>query len=298
MNTTSSQIFISAVEGNRQRLDGGAMFGNVPRALWQQWLEPDEHGRVELNCRALLIEVGETKILCEAGIGAFMEPKLADRFGVVESEHMLLKNLSTLGIKPGDIDFVIMSHLHFDHAGGLLPPYKDIVAGNNNLVFPNAKFIVGEEAYARSKDPHERDRASFIPGLSDKLEASGRLRVVKGDGSGLPVELKNLFHFQYTNGHTPGQMHTLLLGNKTKVFFAGDLIPGIPWVHVPITMGYDRFPELLIDEKKELYNNAEPEGWLLFFTHDPKTAIAKICKDEKGRYRAIESVARPVRQLV
>ena len=121
---------ISSLEGNRQWLDGGSMFGNVPRALWERWTEVDNSGRIPLACRCLLVEYNDIKILCETGIGAFFEPKMATRFGVQNYEqNELLVSLEQLGHKAEDIDFVILSHLHFDHAGGLMPTYQEIQNG-------------------------------------------------------------------------------------------------------------------------------------------------------------------------
>lgn len=274
---------ITSIEGNRQLLDGGAMFGNAPRPVWEKWIKPDNIGRIPLACRCLLIELDGKKILCEAGIGAFFDPKLADRYGVQSPDrHLLLENLKAAGHSPESIDYVILSHLHFDHAGGLMPTYNEIQSGNRELVFPNAKFIVGKEAWERALHPHSRDKASFIPELTSKLNSSGRLIVYPTDP--LPEELKDHFEFIESNGHTPGQMHTLFKGEKEKVFFCGDLIPGRPWVHIPITMGYDRFPEMLIDEKAAVYQRAVPEKWLLFFTHDPEAAASHIQAGPLGRF--------------
>jgi glyoxylase-like metal-dependent hydrolase (beta-lactamase superfamily II) len=277
-----SEARVSAIEGNRQLLDGGSMFGNAPRPVWEKWIAPDSLGRIPLACRALLIEFDGLKVLCEAGIGAFFEPKLAERFGVQSPDrHLLLENLAKLGVQPGDIDYVILSHLHFDHAGGLLPTFKEMAAGRKELVFPKAKFIVGADAWERALHPHSRDKASFIPDLTSLLKNSGRLIVVPKDP--LPKELKDKFDFIETQGHTPGQMHTLFNGDKQKIFFCGDLIPGRPWVHLPITMGYDRFPEKLIDEKAAVYARAEKEHWLLFFTHDPEAPASEI-RSSSGRF--------------
>src|SRR3954465_8600710 len=153
----------SSVLGNSQRLDGGAMFGNAPRALWSRWAPPDEAGRVALACRALLVDDGSRRILFETGIGTFFAPELRERYGVVEREHVLLQSLAELGLSDRDIDVVVLSHLHFDHAGGLLAPYR---AGSKlELLFPRAEFIVGHSAFERARKPHLRDRASYIPEL-------------------------------------------------------------------------------------------------------------------------------------
>lgn len=280
----------SSLEGNRQFLDGGSMFGNAPRAVWEKWIAPDDRDRIPLACRSLLIETDQHKILCETGIGAFFEPKMADRFGVQNADrHVLLESLEKKGLTDKDIDIVILSHLHFDHAGGLLPTFRQIEEGNDNLLFPNATYVVGKEAWNRAIQPHSRDKASFIPGLTKKLESSGRLLIIdeskpRAQDSKLPKEIS----FFISNGHTPGQMLSIYKGQKNSICFTGDLIPGKPWVHLPITMGYDRFPELLIDEKDELYKQAAPENWLLFFTHDPSIAAGRIQADERGRFQTSE----------
>ncbi len=278
-----SQAYITSVEGNRQLLDGGSMFGNAPRPVWEKWIKPDSIGRIPLACRCLLIEFDGYKVLCETGIGAFFDPKMAERFGVqTPDRHLLLENLKAAGHSPESITHVILSHLHFDHAGGLLPRFADIAAGDDGLVFPKAKFIVGEDAWLRAIQPHSRDRASFIPGLTEKLEKSGRL--VRLGHDPMPAELASRFEFLRSDGHTPGQMHTLFSGPKEKVFFCGDLIPGRAWVHVPITMGYDRFPEKVIDEKVEVYKRAVAEDWILFFTHDAEVSGAHAEKSASGKF--------------
>ncbi len=277
-------VCVTNVDGNSQRLDGGAMFGNAPRVVWEKWCPPDSQGRILLASRSLLIEIDNKKILCETGIGSFFEPKLRDRYGVVESDHRLLANLKNIGIEETEIDFVILSHLHFDHAGGLLPSYDVNTPEPSRLLFPNAKYLVGLEAWQRAMKPHPRDKASFIPQLQGLLQQSKRLVIVDSESSKqcYPDRLTFLF----SNGHTPGQMHVLFEGDKQKVFFAGDLIPGVPWVHLPITMGYDRFPEMVIDEKKSIYDRAVPEEWLVFYTHDDKTVASTIVKDDHGRFNA------------
>ena len=285
-----------SILGNSQRLDGGAMFGNAPKALWQRWIEPDELNRVPLSCRALLVREPATSsspfgktLLFEAGIGAFFEPKLRQRYGVVESEHVLLRSLeAAAGLTHGDIDVVVLSHLHFDHAGGLLAPWREGAAPE--LLFPNATFVVGERAWERALHPHARDRASFIPELNDLLDESGRLVVVPGDANQHGA-LGPDFWLHYSDGHTPGLMLTEVVLDGGPLLFGGDLVPGVPWVHLPITMGYDRHPELLIDEKTALLEDLSTRAGRLFYTHDHEIALSAIRRDERGRWSAENPLA-------
>ena len=240
-----------SIQGNSQRLDGGAMFGNAPRAMWEKWIAPDTENRIPLACRALLVEgLNGRTVLFETGIGAFFEPKLRERYGVVESRH-------------GE-------------------PAR--------LLFPNATYVVGEECWQRALDPHPRDRASFIQELQPLLEKSGRLERVQGARS---PTLGMQVRFIYSNGHTPGLMLSEITPEDGAggVVFCADLIPGRPWVHLPVTMGYDRNPELLIDEKKAFLEDKLARDVRLFFTHDTGCAVARVTRDAKGRFSTTDERA-------
>jgi glyoxylase-like metal-dependent hydrolase (beta-lactamase superfamily II) len=272
------QLF--SILGNSQRLDGGAMFGNAPRALWSRWIAPDEQNRIPLACRCLLVtDLDGRNVLFETGIGAFFQPASRERYGVAESHHVLLDSLAEVGLGHEDIDVVVLSHLHFDHAGGLLAAWEEGQAPR--MLFPHARFVVGAEHWRRAQQPHPRDRASFIPELQAMLEASGRLELVEGEHA---PSLGTSVHFSFSEGHTPG----LMLAEVAGVVFCADLIPGRSWVHLPITMGYDRWPEKLIDEKRVFLEDKLARGVKLFFTHDHEYALATVTRDERGRFGTVD----------
>ncbi|HWS25479.1 MAG TPA: MBL fold metallo-hydrolase, partial [Xanthomonadales bacterium] len=182
-------------------------------------------------------------------------------------------------------------HLHFDHAGGLLASWREGQAPR--LLFPKARFIVGRDHWERAQAPHPRDRASFIPELNALLQDSGRLELVDlgpanaiGNAGAVPghcVSLGTAVGFYESHGHTPGLMLSEI-GGDDGIVFCADLIPGKAWVHLPVTMGYDRYPELLIDEKRHFLADKLRRGVRLFFTHDSSVAHAAVQRDDNGRY--------------
>jgi glyoxylase-like metal-dependent hydrolase (beta-lactamase superfamily II) len=267
------------IEGNTQKLDGGAMFGNAPKALWSRWIKPDELNRIPLACRALLIQCSGENILLEAGVGAFFDPELRKRYGVTEAKHCLLENLDAVGLQHTDINRVILSHLHFDHAGGLLSQWQE--GEEPQLLFPNAEFVVSARHWERACNPHARDKASFIPVLNKLLIESGRLQIVDDENT---TYLNGKLRFHFSDGHTPGLMLTEIATPKGPLVFSADLIPALPWVHTAIGMGYDRFPELLINEKSTLLRDLVSRNGRLFLTHDAINPCVRITCDEKQRY--------------
>jgi len=279
---------IWSIEGNHQKLDGGAMFGNAPKAVWERWITADEYNRIEIPTRAMLVTgLNGKNVLFETGIGAFFEPKMRQRFGVEESDHLLLSNLLQLGFTEADIDLVVLSHLHFDHAGGLLSAWQENEP--HQLLFPNAMYLVGEQQWQRANNPHVRDRASFIPQLNQLLAESGRLELVSGSHHPL---LGSELRFSYSDGHTPGLMLAEVgPASGGGVVFCADLIPGRAWVHTSISMGYDRCAELLLDEKKVFLQDKLARNVDLFFTHDLDCALASVLQDERGRYMVNNEVS-------
>jgi len=274
---------ITPLLGNSQRLDGGAMFGNAPKDMWEQWISPDEHNRIPLATRAVLVQEDSGRnVLLEAGVGAFFSPELRERFGVVEETHVLVDALAGLGVQPSDVDVVVLSHLHFDHAGGVLAAWQPDTAPS--LVFPNARYVVSSAAFERAVAPTPRDRGSYIAELPALLTATSRLERVRGQFSAV---LGPDYRFHYSDGHTPGLLITELMGPDGPVVYPSDLVPGVPWVHVPITMGYDRYPELVVQEKAEFLADMADRSATLVFTHDPTTAAARVVRDDRGRYSAV-----------
>ena len=275
------------------------MFGHAPKPLWERWAPPDERNRILLACRALLVREPKRTILLETGIGAFLEPELKDRYGVVEDRHVLLDSLDAVGLSHADIDVVVLSHLHFDHAGGLLAAWQQ--GQPPALLFPNAQFVVGRDAWDRACDPHDRDKASFISALQPLLEDSGRLEIVEHPGAAAAgprhqcvVSQSHVlgpdYRLHISHGHTPGLMLVEIPSADGPIVFGGDLVPGRPWVHRSIHMGYDRFPERLLDEKVALLDDLVARHGRLFFTHDPACALARITCDERGRYGSTQDM--------
>jgi glyoxylase-like metal-dependent hydrolase (beta-lactamase superfamily II) len=277
-----------SVPGNIYKLDGGAMFGNAPKALWERWMPADEQNRIRMATRPLLAIAGKEIILFEAGIGAYMEPKLRERYGVDEPDHMLLKVLAEKGVSHEQVTHIFLTHLHFDHAGGLLTAWKE--DEEPELLFPNAQYHVSEKAWERATHPNLRDRASFVPPLNRQLEASGRLRLLKLQDT-FSFEGLDLGFYQ-SEGHTPGLLCFDLRYDNGRLVYVSDLIPGRPWVHLPISMGYDRFPELLIEEKTRLLSTLNEKNEWIYYVHDPVAALSRVEYDEEHKtFKAVEPLA-------
>lgn len=277
---------VTLISGGHLRLDGGAMFGIIPKGLWARTTSCDEQNRIRLACNCLLVEWpgSARRVIIETGHGPKYTEKDQGLFAI-DPSRWLRNSLDESGVDVESITDVILSHLHFDHAGGLLAPWSP--GEPPRLLFPRARFIVGREAFARAKQPHPRDRASFIPELPRLLEESGRLELVDGEHA---PSLGAAVRFHRSDGHTPGML-LAEIGASGGILFCADLIPGRPWVHLPVTMGYDRFPERLIDEKRAILEHALAADIRLFFTHDPGCAAARVRRDGDGRFTTAEERA-------
>jgi len=281
-------IKIDAVHGNRHWLDGGGMFGHVPRSLWSTWVTPDALGRIELTGRCLLVRTETQTVLFDTGIGCFFAPKLRGRFGVQGNDNQLLASLRAHQVEPEEIDAVVLSHLHFDHAGGLVTPYD---AGRLRLAFPNASYYVSKLQWERACRPHMRDRVCYVPLFQTLLEESGRLELIEQEGR---WSVDPRFEFVFSHGHTPGLMLTRIWREGLPpVCFVSDLMPGTHWVHLPVTAGFDRFPELVVDEKRLLLEWAAETHAQLYLYHDPEVGVITITRE--GTQSGVDALTwRPV----
>jgi glyoxylase-like metal-dependent hydrolase (beta-lactamase superfamily II) len=271
-----------SLAGSRQRIDGGVLFGDLPRALWSRWMVPDEHNRVATPGRVLLADgLSGARVLFGTGIGAFLKPALRERHGVEEPAHMLLRSLRAIGLRHLDIDAIILSHLHIGHAGGLLFPWRP--EAQPALLFPNARYLVSNSAWRRANEPHLRDRTHFLPELVSLLDDSGRLELVRGEYS---RALGESVRFHHSEGYTPGMMLPEIVGPRGRdgMVACADLIPGRAWLHAPVTGGLARSAEQLVDEKRAFLIDAHARRLRLHFACDPDVASVRLARDEDQRF--------------
>jgi len=254
------------------RLDGGAMFGVVPRVLWSNVAPPDEHNRVRLNMNCLFIEAGEERILIDTGIGSKWSPKHQQMYGIERKQTLSDSLRKIAGVEPEQITFVVNTHLHFDHAGG-----NTELDPNGNAVptFRNARYLVSKLEYEHAEAPSERDRASYFPDNWRPLQASGQLEL-KAEH----YEIVPGLHMETQTGHNRSmQCLRLEQGGETLFGFA-DLVP--TRAHVPLAwiMSYDLYPAETLDAKKRLLPQAAREGWTCLFYHDLEEPLARVVQTE------------------
>ncbi len=273
-----------ALEGGMQRLDGGAMFGVVPRTLWQTRIEPDERNRIPLAMRCLLVEHDDGLVLIDTALGNKEDPKFLEIYGVenqgLEGATQLEDALASAGFLPRDVTWVINTHLHFDHAGGnttMDPDLENDPRRHVRPTFPNATYVVqrGELEFARRTN--ERTRASYLPHNFEPIAAAQRWRLLDGDEEVLPG-----ISVRVTPGHTPYHQAVLLGHGGEMAVFVGDLFPTTAHLPLPWIMGYDLEPLRTLESKRALLADALAGGWRLIFEHDPRTVMGRPVREGKS----------------
>ena len=255
------------------RLDGGAMMGSVPKVLWEKTNPADEFNRIDLALRCLLLDDGENRILIESGMGDKLKADFKEMFHIVQEDHPLGACLNEKGLSKEEITHVILTHLHFDHAGG-----ATTLDENGSIIpaFPHAKYFVSESNWKSGLEPNPRDKASYLPENYLPLKESGQLTLVKDN-----AELLDGISTITINGHTFGQQLIKVESDGEILVFCADLIPLKSHLQLPWIMGYDLNAILTLKEKTEILNKAAKEDWWLWFYHDPSTVAVKIKKGEK-----------------
>ncbi len=277
---TVGSLRVHALQAGLQQLDGGAMFGVVPKPLWERKIPADARNRIPLGMRCLLIEHPDALVLVDTGVGNKESAKFHDIYGVENSPvgsvgpTQLQSALAEAGFAPADVDVVIDSHLHFDHAGGNTMVDE---SGAVSLAFPNARYIVRRGEWDWAHQTNERTAASYFPANFDPLRDAGRLELVDADGEVLPgIALRR------TPGHTPHHQGILVTSGAERLFYVADLAPTVAHVPLPWIMGYDVEPLVTLETKRAVWREASAEGWLVMFEHDASHAWGRIVADGRG----------------
>ncbi len=252
-------------------LDGGAMFGVIPKPMWSKRKPADELNRITLGLNSLLIRGGGKTILVETGIGPKLDEKRQKIYG---NQALLLQSFETMQLSPDDIDIVINSHLHFDHCGWNTH-YKD---GRAVPTFPRATYYAQQGEWEHAQEQHERDAVSYLTDNYDPLLQNGQMQLVKGDAQIAPGVRVKLFP-----GHTHHMQAVIVESQGKTACYVSDLIPTTAHLDPIWVMGYDLDPITCIDNRKQFYKSAIPEKWLVAFTHDHEHPFAYVESDERGR---------------
>jgi glyoxylase-like metal-dependent hydrolase (beta-lactamase superfamily II) len=276
--TTLGDFELTMLSDGGYFLDGGAMFGVVPKVLWSKKFAPDELNRLRLGLNTLIVRTGEKTIVIETGIGNKLPEKSVKIFG---NEMLLMKQFEEAGVDPAEVDIVINTHLHFDHCGWNTIRKTD---GTIAPTFPRAKYYMQRGELAHAHEQHERDRVSYLTDNYDPLVQNGQAVILDGDSEIVPGISVQLYP-----GHTAFHMVVILESNGKRACYVGDLIPTSAHLQPTWVMGYDLDPIACIDNRHRFYRDAIPEHWLVIFTHDPKVPWAYVAKDGDGKY-AIENL--------
>ncbi|MCX7877220.1 MAG: MBL fold metallo-hydrolase [Ignavibacteria bacterium] len=256
------------------KLDGGAMFGVVPKPLWSKTNPSDDRNRIDMCMRALLLISDKKKILIDNGAGNKLNDKLKDIYAIDHNEFTLEKELGRYGLTADEITDVIITHLHFDHAGGSTKLNEN---GEAVPAFPNAVYHIQEKHWQWALNPTERDKASFFPENYLPVEKNHQLKKYSGD-----TEFDEFISFYVLNGHSPGMQIVKISDKENTLLYAADLFPTSSHIPLPYIMAYDLFPLTTLEEKKKFLPKITEENWILFFEHDPFTETCHVIKTDKG----------------
>lgn len=256
------------------KLDGGAMFGVVPKSMWSKVYPADENNLCSWAMRCLLVVDGERKILIDNGIGDKQDPKFLGHFHL-HGEDTLEKSLAKHGYTTGDITDMVLTHLHFDHTGGSIIWNADKSA----LIpaFKNAKYWVSKAQWEWAVNPNNREKASFLKENIMPMQESGQMHVVEHEGEIYPG-----FSFKIFNGHTNGQLIPHIKYKGKTIVYMGDLLPSTAHIPMPWVMAYDTRPLITLDEKKVFFKEAIENDYTLFFEHDIFNECCNLTQTEKG----------------
>lgn len=255
-------------------LDGGAMFGVIPKVLWEKKYPADIKNRIKLALNSILIKTPDALVLVETGIGSKFDQKFQDIYGI-ERRPGLLTSLSRRGFRPEDVDFVINTHLHFDHCGGNTSHEKK---GEIVPTFPRAKYIIQKGEWESAIQPNEREKSSYLPENFLPLEKYRVLELVNGNQLVVPgVEVV------LAPGHTSRHQCVKIQSRDQTLFYLGDLVPTSAHLGLPYIMSYDLYPLDTIESRKKFYEQALAENWILAFVHDPVHYFGRIRK-KTGKY--------------
>jgi glyoxylase-like metal-dependent hydrolase (beta-lactamase superfamily II) len=266
---------IHALDGGTQRLDGGAMFGVVPKPLWEKRIAADERNRIPLALRCLLVETGDALVLIDNGAGNKESEKFTAIYGIdnmaadpARYPTRIEEALAQLGFTPGDVDIMLDTHLHFDHAGGNTRHNEE---GILELSFPRARYVVQRGEFEWAHVRNERIQASYLAHNFDPVADAGLFDLISGD-----VEIVPGIRTLRTPGHTPHHQSVLIESAGETACFLGDVIPTSAHLPLPWIMGYDVEPLVTLESKRGLLARARAESWLLVFEHDPVVAWGRL----------------------